>query len=232
MKKTLIAATIACLAAGTAPTIAHEAGDVIVRAGIVSVNPDASSDPVVLPTVTLPNGVDVDSNEQISLTLTYMFNQNFGLGVLAATPFEHDITVEDAPGLKAGSTKHLPPTVTLQWFPMGGTGQNFQPYLGAGINYTTFFSEDTTSAFNDTVGSLLGVGGPVRTTLSLDDSFGLGLEAGFDLAINEKWMVNFAVWYLDIGTTADVGVPDLGATVSFDVDIDPWVYSLNIGYRF
>jgi len=232
MKKTLIAATIACVAAGTAPVFAHEAGDVIVRAGIATVAPDASSDAIVLPTITLPGGVDVENNSQLGLTLTYMFNQNFGLGVLAATPFDHDIEVVDVAGLEAGSAKHLPPTVTVQWFPMGGSGGNFQPYLGLGINYTTFFSEDTTDAFEDTLGAVLGAGGPVNAKLKLDDSFGFAAEAGIDIDLNEKWMINFSVWYLDIKTTAEVSLPDLGAAVEFDVDIDPWVYNIGIGYRF
>jgi outer membrane protein len=39
------------------------------------------------------------------------------------------------------------------------------------------------------------------------------------------------VWYLDIDTTATFRF-DSGVRVKTDVDIDPWVYALTLGYRF
>ncbi|WP_317628498.1 OmpW family outer membrane protein, partial [Escherichia coli] len=34
---------------------------------------------------------------------------------------------------------HLPPTLMAQWY-FGDSGSKFRPYIGAGINYTTFFN--------------------------------------------------------------------------------------------
>jgi outer membrane protein len=231
MKKTLVAAAIACVAAGTVLPAQADQGDLIVRVGATLVDPDTSSDPIVISEdLVLPGGVDVDDDTQLGLNVAYMFHQKFGLEVLAATPFEHDIQLVDAP-VKVGSTKHLPPTVTVNWFPFGGGGA-FQPYIGAGINYTTFFQEDTTGAFDAALGDLVGAGGPVKTKLKLDDSWGWSAQIGADLMLGDNWMINGSVRYIEIGTEATVSVPDLGAKVSFDVDIDPWVYTIAVGYKF
>jgi outer membrane protein len=56
-----------------------------------------------------------------------------------------------------------------------------------------------------------------------------------DIPINDNWSLNAGLWYIDIGTTADVTLGLDGgssATVSFDVDIDPWVYNVGIAYKF
>lgn len=42
-----------------------------------------------------------------------MMTANWAVEVLAAWPFEHDISLVG--GLEVGSTKHLPPTVSLQY---------------------------------------------------------------------------------------------------------------------
>jgi len=229
MKTKLAVAVAAAIAAGGALTArAHEAGDIIVRAGIANVDPSGDSDSIVLPTepaTVLPGGVDVDDDTQLSIIGTYMVTDVWGVELLAATPFEHDITQPDL-GIDAGSTKHLPPTISLQYYPRGGQA-GWQPYVGIGVNYTYFFGEDVDPALGEALGAVLGA---TSARLDLDDSWGLAGQAGVDIPINDNWMLNAGVWYIDIGTTADV-VTDVG-TVSFDVDIDPWVYNIGIAYKF
>lgn len=136
---------------------AFEAGDFVVRAGAVHVAPDDSSDSITVGGAPLLGpGVDsrvtVDSNTQLGLRATYMFTDHLGLGVLGATPFRHNIYGGgDLPSdLKLGETKHLPPTLTLQYYPLASSSQ-FQPYAGIGVNYTVFFEEKTTSALSGAV---------------------------------------------------------------------------------
>lgn len=234
MKKALVIAVAAAgVALSATSSYAYEQGDIIFRAGIATVAPNDDSDPISLPTdppTVLPNGVGVDDGTALSLIATWMISDNWGLELLAATPFEHDIDVKDI-GIAAGSTKHLPPTLSMQWYPRGGM-PGWQPYIGLGVNYTTFFSEDVDPALGGVLGDLLGV---TSAKLSLDDSFGLAAQAGVDIPINDKWAFNLGLWYIDIGTTADIDVTtDTGANarVSFDVDIDPWVYNIGIAYKF
>jgi len=229
MKTKLAVAVTAAIAAGGALTAqAHEAGDIIIRAGIANVDPSGDSESIVLPTepaTVLPGGVDVDDDTQLSIIGTWMVTDNWGLELLAATPFEHDITQPDL-GIDAGSTKHLPPTLSLQYYPRGGS-DGWQPYVGIGVNYTYFFDEDIDPALGDALGAVLGA---TSAQLELEDSFGLAGQVGVDIPLNDNWMLNAGVWYIDIGTTADVRT-DVG-TVSFDVDIDPWVYNVGIAYKF
>ncbi len=234
MKKQLVMAVAAASVALSAASVqAYEQGDIIFRAGVVTVAPNDDSDPIILPGIpedTLQNGVSVDNGTAISLIGAYMLNDNWGLELLAATPFEHDIDVKDL-GIAAGSTKHLPPTLSLQWYPRGGQ-EGWQPYFGLGVNYTTFFDEEVDPALGGVLGDLLGV---TSAKLSLDDSFGWAAQAGVDIPLNDKWAFNLGVWYIDIGTTADIDVNLEGggsATVSFDVDIDPWVYNVGVAYKF
>lgn len=229
MKTKLAVAVTAAIAAGGALTAqAHEAGDIIIRAGIANVDPSGNSESIVLPTepaTVLPGGVDVDDDTQLSIIGTWMVTDNWGLELLAVTPFEHDITQPDL-GIDAGSTKHLPPTLSLQYYPRGGS-DGWQPYVGIGVNYTYFFDEDIDPALGDALGAVLGA---TSAQLELEDSFGLAGQVGVDIPLNDNWMLNAGVWYIDIGTTADVRT-DVG-TVSFDVDIDPWVYNVGIAYKF
>ena len=226
MKKVLTLAVAAALAGGTAMTHAYEAGDWILRAGAVTVAPDADSDVVPILGVT----VDVDDDTQLSIIPVYMVDSNWGIELLAATPFEHDIDVNEAP-ISAGSTKHLPPTLTIQWYPRGNQ-DGWQPYIGLGVNYTTFFSEDTSRDLDNVLEAELGA---VGSDLELDDSFGLSASAGVDIPLGENWSLNAGVWYIDIDTTAEVTAKfedGSRAKVKFDVDIDPWVYNIGIAYRF
>ena len=113
MKNVLTTALAVALAGGSVMGQAYEQGDWVLRAGVTTLDPDASSDDI-----NLPGGVvaeaDVDSDTQLGIIPLYMITDNFAIEVLAATPFEHDIEAKvksSGAKLDAGSTKHLPPTV-------------------------------------------------------------------------------------------------------------------------
>ena len=186
-------------------------GDWIARAGVANVNPDPDSDIL---------NIDVDDDTQLGLTFAYTVTDHTGVELLAATPFTHDIRSKEL-GLKVGSAKQLPPTLNLQYYFLGSDSK-FRPYAGVGVNYTYFWDEDTAGEFEDVAGN---------SSLSLDDSWGLSLQAGADYHINDKWLINAAVWKLDISTKAKLETENLGP-VQVDVDIDPWVYMIGVGYRF
>ncbi|WP_438951350.1 OmpW/AlkL family protein [Porticoccus sp.] len=213
------------LLVGTTAAMAYESGDVIVRAGAATVEPNDDSSRLTLNGAGLTNSrAYVDSDTQLGLTLTYMLTNHLGLGLLAATPFKHDIKAKNllVPGkIDAGSTKHLPPTLTLQYFPMDAESK-FQPYAGVGINYTKFFEEDVAGELEGVVGA--------SGKLKLDDSWGVVFELGMDYALTDRWVVNAAVWYLDIDTDAKFNFP--GAEVKTKVEVDPLVYMVGIGYKF
>ena len=184
--------------AGTAN--AFEPGDWLVRVGASYVNPASDNSDIV----------SVESDTSVSLNFTYMMTDVWGLELLAAVPFKHDIELLD--GTTVGSTKHLPPTLSIQYHFM--STENFQPYVGLGLNYTNFFDEKTT-------GPLEGL------DLSLGNSWGLAGQIGFDVLFNDDWFFNLDVRYIDIDTKARVAGDSIGK-----VEIDPWVFGGHIGYRF
>lgn len=184
---------------------AYEKGDWKVRVGAGMVDPDSSNGDVG------GAAVDVDSGSTLVFNGTYFFTPNVALEVLAALPFSHDVNLEGAG--QVAEIKHLPPTFSLQYY--FDTGNKFHPYVGAGLNWTIFFDEDTE-------GALAGA------DLDLDDSFGLAAQLGADIEINESMFVNFDFRWMDIDSDAEVS--PLG--LEFDVEVDPFVYSLTFGWKF
>ncbi|HDM8226156.1 TPA: outer membrane protein OmpW [Vibrio campbellii] len=213
MKKTI--SSLAVVAALVSPSVfAHSEGDFILRVGAASVVPNDSSDKILDSQYEL----EVNSDTQLGLTFGYMFTDNISLEVLAATPFSHDIST-DLVGKDIGSTKHLPPTVMVQYY-FGDAQSKFRPYVGAGLNYTIFFDE----GFNGT-----GKGAGL-SDLKLDDSFGLAANVGVDYMINDKWFLNASAWYANIETEATYKAA--GAKQKTDVEINPWVFMISGGYKF
>jgi outer membrane protein len=115
------------------------------------------------------------------------------------------------------------------------SGSKFQPYVGAGVNYTNFFEEKTTQTLTNTYDAVAGNPGIDGTDIKLDDSFGLAAEIGLDYMITENVGINAAVWWIDIDTEATINAYAGNAvadTSTIDVDIDPWVYMVGVSYKF
>lgn len=237
MNKALTMTLALALAGASAVAQAYEQGDWILRAGATTVDPDTDSDTINLPTG-LTAKADVDDDTQLGIIPAYMITDEFAVELLAATPFEHAIEANGEGAIKgtnldAGKTKHLPPTLMFQWYPRGGQ-EGWQPYVGAGLNYTYFFDEDVDNELISTLGALTD-GAVDDADLSLDDSWGYSFQAGVDVPFHENWAFNVSVWYIDIETEAKL-TPKSGGnsldSVKFDVDIDPWVYNIGIAYKF
>jgi len=63
--------------------------------------------------------------------------------------------------------------------------------------------------------------------LSLDNSFGLAAQVGIDIDFNKNWMFNVDLRYINIETKATIA-----AVGSSNVDINPTVLSVGLGYKF
>ncbi|UXY13116.1 outer membrane protein OmpW [Kosakonia sp. ML.JS2a] len=211
MKKLAVAALILGSLSGGA--YAHEAGEFFFRAGSATVRPTAGSDNVLGSL----GSFNVSNNTQLGLTMTWMATDNVGVELLAATPFRHHVGTK--PTGDIATVSHLPPTLMAQWY-FGDAKSAVRPYVGAGINYTTFFNEK----FNDT-GKEAGL-----SDLSLKDSWGAAGQVGLDYLINRDWLINMSVWYMDIDT--DVRFKHNGQQQSVSTRLDPWVFMFSAGYRF
>ena len=226
--RTLISAVALVAALGTAaPAMAYEAGDWLIRFGASNVDPKSDNGSFNLTDfepVGAKLGVDVDDQWGVTFNITYMYTPNWGVELLAALPYEHDVKVEGLPGTAATVT-HLPPTLSLQYHFMPDSV--FQPYIGAGLNFT-WFLDDSKEEGLKAVDEALGV----RTSLDVDEtSFGFAAQVGFDYQFGNNWFLNVDVRYIDIST--DVTLKADGAKLATaSVDVDPVVYGAHIGYKF
>ncbi|PKF69823.1 outer membrane protein OmpW [Pseudomonas fluvialis] len=228
MKKTLLATSILAIALTAPLAHAYKAGDIIVRAGAVTVDPHESSSDIwvgALNTDVPGTKASLDSNTQLGLTGTYMITDKVGIELLAATPFSHSVGVKGMPGPFAGlngklaDIKHLPPTLSAVYYPLASSSA-FQPYVGLGLNYTWFFDTELTSAAE----------GKGFSGFDLDDSWGLAGQVGMDYMLTDNLLFNAHVRYIDIETTGTTSFG--GREVKVDVDVDPWVYMVALGYKF
>jgi outer membrane protein len=194
-------ATFATLAPQSA-NAADDTGPWLLRGGIASVQPASDNGRLLggTATATVGNGVGP------SIALSYFLNPNLAVDLLAALPIRHDLNLN---GAHAGRVSHLPPTLSLQYHFMPAA--TFRPYVGLGLNYTTFMKES--------------LDGGAR--LKLRDSFGLAYQAGIDYAIDRHWSIGADVRYLRIATDVRVNGADAGR-----LHINPVVLGLNAGYRF
>jgi outer membrane protein len=225
MRKTLFTASALALALAAPFAQAFEAGDIIVRAGAITVDPreDSSSISTALTGPLAGTKATLDSDTQLGLNFAYMVTDKVGIELLAATPFSHDVGVK---GLgapldgKFGTIKHLPPTLSVIYYPLDKTSA-FQPYVGAGVNYTWFFDDKLSSQAE----------GNGFSGLDLKDSWGLAAQVGMDYMLTDNIMLNAQVRYIDIDTEATSNHAVLGK-VKVDVDVDPFVYMVGLGYKF
>jgi len=214
----------AVLVSGALPAYALEAGDWLVRGRIINVRPNDDSGALFVGATPLAgSGVEVDSGYTLDLDFTYMLSKHIGAELLLDLSSEHKISSAGtlsaiAPG-EIIETRVLPPTLLLQYHFLPDA--RFRPYVGAGINYTLFFSEKATSG-GRTAAGLSGV--------KLDSSVGFALQLGADYDINKDWFINADIKYIDIETTAKMSSA-LGP-LRVDADVNPLVFGLGIGMRF
>ena len=200
------------LAAATVLTMtsafAVPAGTWSIAAGAHMVDPKSDNG-------TLADGafsVDVDDDIRPTISGEYFIANNVGIELLAAIPFHHDITLTDANGDTVdGKTQHLPPTLSLQYhFDGYNMPMNLKPFVGVGVNYTTFFEEKV--ALGD---------------LELDDSVGVAGHIGLDIPFAPTESFRIDARYMDIKTDAKLDGTDIG-----EVDISPWVYGIAFVKQF
>ncbi len=182
-------------------------GDWQFRVRLLAVLPDEEGE------ITPINGdVDIDEATVPELDITRFLSDHFALELVLTTA-NHEVTAIDTDlgNVDVGDVWLLPPTLVLQYHLAPNAG--LRPYIGAGVNYTFFYGED--------------VPGDVVTDADYENGFGFALQAGADVPLSGNWVVNADLKKLFLGT--DVALNDAG--ILADVDINPWLASVGLGYR-
>lgn len=211
------AAAFSCLAAlplaGTAtaqePVRGKQAGDLVLGLGVIGVLPDSGGRVDAIGGK--PSASDSASPQ---LDLTWFATPNLSLNLIAATT-RHDVHVNGSAlgEVDLGRVWALPPTLTLQFHPFPQA--RVSPYVGAGINYTFFYSEG-------------GRRTPPVEKVDVTNSWGWALNAGVDIEVAPRWAVNFDVKKLFLRPDVSVNSGAIGARA----DLDPWIVGAGVRYRF
>ncbi|MEQ1592158.1 MAG: OmpW family outer membrane protein [Thiobacillaceae bacterium] len=192
MKKTLLA--VALIAA--IPT-AVQAENWMMRVRALDIVPDVKTSPTVA-------GLDVSDEWTPEVDFTYFITPNIGMELILATQ-RHEVTLG---GASLGKLNHLPPTLTVQYH--FNPTPTIKPYIGAGLNYTTFYNVD------------------LAPGLTVDKhSFGGALQAGVDIAVTQNGYINLDVKKIWIETEVRNG----GVKLT-DLGINPIVWGIGYGFRF
>jgi len=203
MKTMMKSVVVALIAVAASQAIAQES-PWLVRARAVYIDPDNKSTPVAGSGAS--DRIEVATKTIPELDISYFFTPHISAELILTYPQKHKVRLD---GAEIGTFKHLPPTLNLQYhFAPGAT---INPYVGVGVNYTRISKV-----------RLLDGAGDLE-----NDSWGLALQAGVDLRINERWSINADVKKVNIRSDVYVG----GANASH-LKVDPVLFGLGVGYRF
>lgn len=200
MKAKLLAPLVAATLASLASSALAQEGTYMMRVRALNMQVDNGNSPNVA-------GAKVEINNKTfpEIDFVYNFTKNLAAELVLTYPQKHDVKLQ---GNRIGSLKHLPPTLTLQYYFAPGSSVN--PYVGAGINYTRFMSVS------------------LPTGISTDkDSFGFAAQIGVDFEIAKNTYINLD--FKRVNIDADVKVNGAKLTT---LKVDPNLVSVGIGWRF
>ena len=222
MTRYLLACAAVALPFAT-PAAAQEAGDIQIKGFVTGVLPDGAITAVETDLIGLPADSQTEASDSVvpTVAIEYFVSPNFSLETICCvTP--HDVT--GAGALEGAELIDdaiiLPASLTAKYhFNLGG---GIKPYLGAGATYFMIFSEDVGAD-----AAALGA-----TDVDLSDEFGFLLQGGVDIALNDRGLgLSLDAKRYFVGTTATFSA---GQTVALqsEHDLDPWVLSAGLAYRF
>jgi len=201
--KTLLAAAASLVLLGSTG-FSQAAGTWNLGLGVHNISPKSSNSPALGGARTT-----VDDDLQPTVTVEYFVYENLGIELLASLPFRHSVK---ANGDYVAQTKLLPPTLSVQYYFVNAS--KFTPFVGVGLNYTTFFGTR-------------GVGLLSGADLSSEDSWGFAAHAGVDYKVTERSSIRIDARWVDVETEIKVGGSKVGKLA-----LDPIVFGASWVYKF
>lgn len=208
LARTAVATAVSAIALGAVATPAMAAdeaqGNWMIRLRGTYLDMANKSDPVG--GVGASDRITVNNKWIPELDITYFFTPNIAAELVLTVPQKQNVYLD---GNKVGTFKHLPPSLLVQYhFLPNGT---FRPYVGAGLNFTRIWGADIAG-----------------NSLQLDSwSVGPALQIGMDYKLTKNWFLNADIKKVWLSSDVKAG----GVKVS-QVKLDPWLFSMGVGYRF
>jgi outer membrane protein len=213
----------AALATFAVATAAQPAGSIVLRGAVTQIAPDVLSGDLTAPSFA-GTRADIKSDTQPTGGLTWMWTDNVSLDLPLSAGFKHDIVGDGAiAGVgKIAEVRALPITLLAQ-YRFFGAGADLRPYLGLGTTYAKFYKARSTAALSALTG-----GTPANpTTISIESKWALTGQVGVGWRITPQWSLDANVTKTALKTRATLST---GQTL--DATLDPWSYSVGIGYKF
>ncbi len=161
-------------------------------------------------------GATLSDDVTLGFGVGYRFSDRFSVVAIGGLP--PTTTVKGTgplDGVTVGEVTYGPLIVAANYhIPLQG---RFQPYIGAGINYTIVFDTEDDGL----------------SDLKADNAFGGVVRAGFDYMVNDNNGIYFSADKVFVNTTATGNAVALGgAPVKADIDLDPLIVQFGWVHRF
>lgn len=200
-----------------------------VRLGSESVFFHTTADNISGPYV--PPGVNIDSQNLETLYAAYVrtISSHFAVELTLGYPPLAKVQGRGLPsvgsvpynGQVVSSARWLSPTLFLEYNFLPPDSL-FRPYLGVGVNYTTFYDRNATAAGN------AAFGGP--TKISLTASVEPAVTGGLDYHVSNRWHVYASYSWTNVKT--DFTGDTAGVIRTTRVNFSPRVVVLSVGFSF
>lgn len=207
------AAVLSFVGMSLAGPVLAGAGDFYVRAGVSAMDPDTGSESFsAIPR----SGVRLDSDVTLGGTFGWFVTDSVALEISSSWPyspdFESNKTLKDLGIGNIGDVKYMPTYLTVNLFFQNTSAVT--PYLGGGVAFNKFYDENARQSGLD---------------VNLESTFDPTVLAGVELDFGVPVSVNFDIRYTPLDTDATFSGA-IDETV--EMEIDPVVFTLGVGYRF
>jgi outer membrane protein len=199
------------------------------RAGLYSVFYHVSAENLQGPYV--PPGANIDAKNVETLYLAYVrsltpnldFELTAGYPPLQKTVGKGPATLGSVPynGQVIATARWIAPTALIEYV-FFDPGAKLRPFIGAGVNYTTFYDRDSTAAGD------AASGGP--TKLSLTRSIGPAGSVGLAWNLGSNWHMygSYNISRVNTDLTADTA----GVIRTTHIKFGPQTLVVSLGYSF
>lgn len=189
------------------------AGDLWLRVGASAMDPGTESESF---SSISRSEVRLDSGATLSAAAAWFVTDYAALEISSSLPYNSDLEgnrrLKDLGLGKIGDVKYVPTYLTMNFY--FNDSSAVTPYLGGGIAFNKFYDEQAS---------------PAGLDVNLDSTFDPTVVAGVNMDFGAPVVVNFDVRYTPLDTDATFSGA-IDQTV--EMEIDPAVFTLGVGYRF
>jgi outer membrane protein len=220
----LFAASISMAACASADEYMND-----VRIGSYSVFYHTSADDISGPYV--PAGVNLKAENLETLYFGYVVHLPLNLAVELAMGWPPLSKIEGQGPASLGSVPYngqviasarwISPTLLFE-YNFFDANSTWRPFVGAGVNYTTFYDRDSTAQGN------AASGGPTR--LSLTASVGPAVTGGVNYRISDRWAAHASYSWSQVKT--NLAADTDGFIRTSRVSFGPQALVVSVGYSF